>query len=276
MMTVYVEGVGVMGPGLAGWAQAAAVLSARLPYTAAELPRLTPAMLAPDARRRTTRHIRLALLVAEEAVRHAGIDPALLPSVFASSESDGEITHDICQEVAKAAPEVSPTRFHNSVTNAPAGYWCMASGSMQPCTTVTGFDATFAVGLLEACAQALTEHERVLLVAHDTRLPEPLHAQRPLLADFAVALVFARVRTERALAQVDIALVPGDGNETPLADAGLEQLRRGNPAARALPLLAALASGAGLTLLDLPYLDSLALRLGVSPCAAAPGQAAAR
>jgi hypothetical protein len=275
-MTVYVEGVGVMGPGLAGWTQAAAALSARSPYTPAELPRLTPEMLAPDVRRRTTRHIRLALVAAEEAVRHAAVDPALLPSVFASSEADSEITHDICHEVAKAAPEVSPTRFHNSVTNAPAGYWCMAGGSMEASTSVAGFDVTFAVGLLEACAQVLTEHERVLLVAHDTRLPEPLHAQRPLLADFAAALVLARARTERALAQLDLELVPGIEGETSLADAGLEQLRRGNPAARALPLLAALAAGAGPRPLDLPYLDGLALRLGVSPCAATSAQVASR
>lgn len=276
MMTVYVEGVGVMGPGLAGWTQAAAVLSARSPYTPAELPRLIPERLAPDVRRRTTRHIRLALAAAEEAVRHAGVDPALLPSVFASSEADSEITHDICQEVAKAAPEVSPTRFHNSVTNAPAGYWCIAGGSMQASTSVAAFDVTFAVGLIEACAQVLVEHERVLLVAHDTRLPEPLHAQRPLFADFAAALVLARARTNRALAQLDLELRPGAGSETSLADAALEQLRRGNPAARALPLLAALAAGAGPRPLDLPYLDGLALRVGVVPCAAASAQAASR
>lgn len=277
MMRVFIEGVGVMGPGLAGWAQAAEVLAGRAPYQPAELPRLSPEVLAPDVRRRTTRHIRLAVTVAAEAVRHAQADPSALPSVFASSESDSEITHEICQEVAKASPEVSPTRFHNSVTNAPAGYWCQAVGSQQPSTSVAGFDETFGVGLFEACAQVLTGHERVLLVAHDTRLPEPLHHARPLLSDFAAAFVLARHPGERTLARLDLALEPAGGVETQLREPALETLRRGNPAARALALLVALAAGKEEDGVHLPFPGGLALRATLAPHAAGcAAQAAAR
>ena len=48
---------------------------------------------------------------------------------------------------------VSPTRFHNSVHNAAAGYWTIGAGAMQPATAISAFDASFAQGLLEAMVQ---------------------------------------------------------------------------------------------------------------------------
>ena len=241
MNPVYVEGIGVFAPGLVGWGQCAAVFAGRVPYAPVPLPKLTPTLLAPDVRRRTTDHIRLAVEVAGEAVRHAQCDAATLASVFASSESDGAITHNICEEVARPHPEVSPTRFHNSVNNAPAGYWCMAVGSQQPSTSVAAFDGTFAAGLLEACAQVLTEHLSVILVAHDTPLPEPLNSARPMGASFGAALVLTAVPSVRSLARLSLTLPAGDARESALSNPALEALRCANPVARALPLLAALA-----------------------------------
>jgi hypothetical protein len=241
MKPVYIESVGLLAPGLSGWETSRAILAGQAPYVPTTLAPLKPTLLAPDVRRRTTDHIRLAIEVATEATRALGDEARLLPSVFASAESDGAITHDICSEVAKDSPQVSPTRFHNSVTNAPAGYWCMSVGSQAPSTSIAGWDATFAVGLLESCMQLLTEAPRVLLVAHDTPMPEPLASVRPITAIFGVALVLAREPSDRALAKLELAIA--DGNpETTLGDTNLETLRLGNPAARALPLLAALAT----------------------------------
>ena len=241
MTPVYIEGVGVFAPGLVGWEQCAAVLTGRAPLGTEPPPRLAPAILVPDVRRRTTDHIRLALEVASEAVHHAGCDGALLASVFASSESDGAITHNICEEVAQKLPEVSPTRFHNSVNNAPAGYWCMAVGSQMPSTSVAALDASFAAGLLEACVQVITEHRDVLLVAHDTPLPEPLNSVRPMAASFGVALVLSAQASARSIMKISLAIISPDTLPSVLVDPVLETMRLGNPAARALPLLGALA-----------------------------------
>jgi hypothetical protein len=260
---VYLESVGLLAPGLAGWEAARAVLAGESSYTAAPLAPLKPTLLAPEVRRRTTEHIRIAIEVAAEATRALGEETKELPSVFASAESDGAITHDICSEVAREIPQVSPTKFHNSVTNAPAGYWCMAVGSQAPSTSIAGWDATFTVGLLEACAQLLTEAPRVLLVAHDTPMPEPLGSVRPIGAIFAVALVLAREPSARARAKLTLALAT-EQTETALADAGLERLRRGNPAARALPLLAALALGRD-EKIALPYLPGQGLEVRLEP-----------
>lgn len=264
MNPVYIEGIGVFAPGLVGWEQCAAVLTGRIPYVPAPLPRLSPALLAPDVRRRTTDHIRLAVEVAGEAVRHAQCDATRLASVFASSESDGAITHNICEEVALPAPEVSPTRFHNSVNNAPAGYWCMAVGSQQPSTSVAAFDGTFAAGLLEAGAQVLTEGLSLILVAHDTPLPEPLNRVRPMATSFGVALVLTAQPSTRSLARLSMMLPAEAARESVLAIPDLEILRLANPVARSLPLLAALARQVRAHL-TLPYVGGKTLGVTLEP-----------
>lgn len=262
MIELWIEGVGIYAPGLVGWGQAAEVLAGRQPYVTSEPPKLVPALMPADVRRRTTEHIRLAVEVAGEAVRHAQADAAGLWSVFATSESDGAISHNICAEVAKDVPEVSPTRFHNSVTNAPAGYWCMAVRSRAPSTSLSGFDASFGVGLIEAGVQVGAEGCRVLLVAHDAPFPEPLHGARPMSALFGTALVLAPARSARGLARLVVAIEPAQHALSRLPDAGLEGLRTGNPAARALPLLAALARREAAELF-LPYVHGQALRVNV-------------
>jgi hypothetical protein len=264
MIGAWIDGVGIYAPGLLGWQQAAAVLSGRAPYAPAELPKLAPALLPADVRRRTTEHIRLAVEVGAQAVHHAQVDGRGLWSVFASSESDGAITHNICEEVARERPEVSPTRFHNSVNNAPAGYWCMAIQSRAPSTSVAAYDASVAVGLLEAVMQVSAENQSVLLVAHDTPLPEPLNSVRPMSAIFGAAVVLRPMPGPRSLARIELAIEPRPRGLSRLPDAELDGLRTGNPAARVLPVLAALArreSGE----LQIAYVHSQALRIGVTP-----------
>jgi hypothetical protein len=264
MIELWIEGVGIYAPGLAGWEQAASVLAGRHAYVPSAPPKLAPALLPADVRRRTTDHIRLAVEVAGEAVRHAQVDAATLWSVFATSESDGAISHNICEEVAKAVPEVSPTRFHNSVTNAPAGYWCMAVQSQAPSTSLSGFDASFGAGLIEAGVQVGAERCSVLLVAHDAPFPEPLHSVRPISALFGAALVLAPARSARSLVRLVVTIDPTLHTLSRLPDAGLDGLRTGNPAARCLPLLAALARREAAELF-LPYVHSQALRVDVQP-----------
>ncbi|MBS1246066.1 MAG: hypothetical protein H6R47_265, partial [Proteobacteria bacterium] len=110
------------------------------------------------------------------------------------------------EEVARLVPEVSPTRFHNSVTNAPAGYWCMAVQSYTPSTSLSGFDASVGVGLIEAGVQVGAERCSVLLVAHDAPFPEPLQSVRPMSAIFGAALVLAPARSARSLARLMVAI----------------------------------------------------------------------
>jgi len=233
MTRVYVDGIGVLGPGLANWPATAAVLRGA-PYRPAPIV-LPPVTQLPAAeRRRTGAIVKLAIAVGLEAL--AERDAADMATVFTASGSDGETIHAILSVLATEQPEISPTRFHNSVHNAPSGYWALACGATAPSTSLCGFDGSFAIGLLDAAAQCVTDRRPVTLIAYDMPYPQPLAAARPISDSFATALV---------LATLDLALCPDDGAGTACADPALEALRRGNPAARALPLLAALAAPAG-------------------------------
>jgi hypothetical protein len=92
-----------------------------------------------------------------------------------------------------------------------------------------------------------------------------LHAVRPIKANFGVALVLTRERTSRAVAALEINLLPGVKRPTPMDDHGLEALRTGVPAARALPLLTAIACAATDSIL-LEHTGSNHLRVDVAPC----------
>lgn len=254
-----VEGVALIGPGLPDWSSARAVLAGELPWAPAPTAVPPATALPPAERRRTGGSVRIALAAGFAACAAAGRDPASLPSVFASSGGDGENCHALCEALAEPQPAVSPTRFTNSVHNAPSGYWGIASRAMAASTSVCMHDASFVAGLLEALGLlAAGGHEAVLLVAHDGPYPLPIGALRPIPDAFAVALVLGAGagEVERPGFRFDAAApsplssphAAASGGcslglgRTP--DAGLEALERAIPAARALPWLRWLATPA--------------------------------
>jgi len=109
----YVEGVGVLGPGMSGWPAAAQLLRGAAPWRPAPTQLPVPQSLPSAERRRTGTIVRLALAVGLEATAHAACDASQLPAVFSSSGGDGENCHEICQALAGSERHISPTRFHN-------------------------------------------------------------------------------------------------------------------------------------------------------------------
>ena len=101
-LSVYVSGIGMLGPGFESWRDGVAILTGRKPYAGAPTVLPVPAMLPSAERRRTGRVVKLALAVALEATENAGADPTQLASVFSSSGADGHICHEICQALALA------------------------------------------------------------------------------------------------------------------------------------------------------------------------------
>jgi hypothetical protein len=262
-LSAYLDGIGVLGPGLANWPETAHTLMGERAYFASATVLPVPAMLPPAERRRTGRVVKLALAVAQEATAAASSDLQTLASVFSSSGSDGHICHEICQALAESAREVSPTRFSNSVHNASAGYWNIGTGAMTESNVLCAFDASFVAGLLESMTQTAVDKSSVLLVAYDTEYPPPLHAKRPIPDAFGIAMVFSAERGPRSMARLEVSLAEGPADS--LTDPGLEALRRAIPAARGLPLLRLLAScTAGDCLLE--YLDVARAAVRVEPC----------
>jgi hypothetical protein len=250
-----VESIALLGPGLPDWETARAVLAGERPYAPAPANVPPPALLPANERRRSGQAVRIALAV--------GAPPAGgIATVFASSSADGDTCHAICEQLAGEDRLISPTRFHNSVHNAPAGYWSIATRDMHPSTSLCAYDGSFAAGLLEACALVSARREPVLLIAYDATYPEPLRAKRPVPDAFGAGIVLAPARGAQSLAGVVVAL----SAEAPqrLAQPPLEAVRAAIPTARCLPLLALIARRAPGTAI-LEYLDGLSLAVTATP-----------
>jgi hypothetical protein len=262
-LTAWVSGVGFLGPGIPDWPSAERVLTGAAAWQPAPTVLPAPQCLPAAERRRVGPLVRLTLAVGLEATSRAAADPARLPAVFTSSVGDGENLHAICQTLASADRQLSPTRFHNSVHNAAAGYWGIATGATPASNSLCAHDASFAAGLLEALCQVAVEHTSVLLIAYDAPYPEPLRRARPIPATLGVALVLSPAADQASLARVDVTRCAAACGA--MEDAALEDLRRGVPAARSLPLLSRLACRtAGPVHID--YLEGASLAVEVTPC----------
>ena len=190
--------------------------------------------------------------------------------MFATSNGDAGVIHTILETLVSAEPLVSPTQFHNSVHNAAAGYWTIGTRSRAPATCLGCHDASFAAALLKAMSELYVERTPVLLCVYDAPLPPPLDACRPTSAAFAAAFVLEPEETAGSLARLTAHYEPqpcSHDQEAPRLPA-LRPLAQGNPAARSLRLLEALA---------LPSADDLAaglldgrILISVRACSTAP------
>ena len=245
MIECAVLGVGVHGPGIGNWPAARAIFVGEATYARTDDAVAAPGLLPPAERRRATPSTRIALAAAQQALQQAEVDAKDVPAVFGSDSGNPEIIHEICAMLAGGDHEISPTKFHNSVHNAASGYYSIAVASHCAVSSICALDGTAAATLLEAAVQAGSEDTAVLTVCYDLPYPYPLSLARPTEDAWAIALVLAPVNHPRAIAQLQLADVEPQAAETTLPDPVLEAARRGNPAARLLPLLHALVQPRG-------------------------------
>jgi hypothetical protein len=240
-VTVHLDAIGLCGPGLQSWAHSQEIFRGTVSYEQAPT-EIAPSDYLPAAeRRRVGVAVKLALATAKDALNNGPYDASQLLSVFSSSGGDGDNCHIICEALASSDRLISPTRFTNSVHNAPSGYWGIALKARPASTSLCAFDGSFSAGLLEAATQAISAKAPVLLIAYDTPYPEPLRTMRPIAHSMGVSLVVSPYPTGATVASLQISL--GKGTSTAMRDAGLEALRTNVPAARCLPLLQAVGCG---------------------------------
>jgi len=236
-----IEGIGFWSHGLPDWTHAQGF--ARGETTEAATPaRPAPRLLAPNERRRAPDSVAVALEVALAACEAAGRDPATLSSVFASTHGDLAITDYMCRTLASEPQAMSPTRFHNSVHNAAAGYWTIGAGAMAPATAISAYRASFAQGLIEALAQLADGSDAVLLVAYDAGGAGALGEMAQSEGLLGAALVLSRDEDARAVPGPLLRAHWQSGD----AAAGTGRLARhvaNNIMAPMLPLFDALACG---------------------------------
>ncbi len=267
MKAVGILGVGLVAPGIESWQRGKEVLIADDHYdVSAAFPVLKPAALSANERRRTTDTIKIALDCGHQAV--TGFDGAAteflsvadLTSVFACSCGDLNVVDRILTALTLPGKPVSPTLFHNSVHNAPAGYWSISSKSTAASTSIAAGDYTFSVGLLEAMTQVELDEHAVLFIAYDIVPPSLLKVHRAVTASYGVALLLLPELTQWSLStEVKIK----DPTITKMQNQGLEQLRTANPAANSLPLLHAIANKQP-GKVCLPYLHGQGLDLSIN------------
>lgn len=253
MNEMFVHGVGVAAPGLPDWSSAQAVLRGESEYCVEPLPAFRTTRLPRNEARRMGVAVKLAFRVAEQACDAE--DATTVSTVFATSAGDVSIADRNCIAITSPARAVSPTHFHNSVHNAAAGYWSIATGSRAPANSLSGGDDSFIVALCDAWATLAMDDGPVLLVCFEAVGTGMLQAAwRDTHDSFASAVLLSR-QAEGALARLSRPQLTSN-SATIMADPTLERLRQCNPAARSLPLLTALAAlsdtGAGVQTITLP------------------------
>ena len=262
-LTAYIEGIGLLGPGLANWPSSRAILTGGQPYQPERTVIPAPELLPAAERRRASAIVKLTLATSLEAIAQAKLQDASLPSVFSFSNGDGVNCHSICEMLASDDRQISPTRFHNSVHNAAAGYWSIATGTMATSSVLCAYDASFGAGLLDAITQVVVDDTRCILMASDTDYLEPMRSKRPIPDNFGISLVLAPQRSRQSIAQIKVSICHDQPYQ--FYDNDLEALRLAIPAARGLPLLRSIAQQkAGSVVLD--YLDETRLCIEISPC----------
>jgi len=238
--TFHVEGIAFWAPTLPGWAAARAAFCGEAEPLAMPAKRPAPEILAPAERRRAPDTVALALEVAAAAVRDSGLDAATLPSIFTSAHGDLAVNDYMCSTLASQPTLLSPIKFHNSVHNAAAGYWTIATGCHEASTALTAFDASFGAGLLAAASQCVADATPVLLVAFDVEATGALASVTASAGMLACALVLAPHPSARTVAAFDWALAPGGDGPPELRSAAARSLAD-NAMAGALPFLEAIA-----------------------------------
>jgi hypothetical protein len=256
-LQIHVEGIGLWSPALGDFA----ALKARQKGLPVDAPAVRPqaSTLPANERRRAPESVLLAVEVAGQAVAMSGQSANELPCVFSSAYGDQLISDYMCATLASAPAELSPTRFHNSVHNAPAGYWTIATGCQASSSAISAGRASVGAGLLEAATLSLAEQRPVLLVCSDIAGTGPVGEMSGTRSSFGFALVLSPRLTVGTLASLAIELLPHADHQLRPGHASGEWMETNPISASAWQLMQNLAAGRGDC--TLAAAETLALRV---------------
>lgn len=268
MLSLYLKSVGILAPGIKNWNDAMLAFKQPEHFLPSDIDKKLETLLPANERRRASRVTQLALSAAQQT-GHNDFSQCL--QIFSSSNGDITTFHQISTALGMEGRPVSPTRFHNSVHNAAAGYWSIATQSQTASTSLTAYNDSLSAGLLETAVQFNAsdndQNRDCLLVCYDEKPPAPFEPIVPITESFACAFRFSVQNSNNLdhniMAKLDISLNTEILSENRMANNNLEALRLSNPQARALPLLEAVALQKKLTI-HLPYVEQT-LAITVTP-----------
>lgn len=237
--------IGAWGPGFNDWPSLRALLLQSTPQdesafvTSSPKPEVIPA----NERRRAPLPVKAAVDVSWQALQQSGIASAEVACVFGSGLGDTEITDYMCRTLTTAEKQLSPTKFHNSVHNAAAGYWTISTHCMKSANSIAAYHMTAGLAVLEAMTQCVLHNEPVLITLFDTATHDPYRQLFDCEHSFATALLIAPLGFSGSapLAELTLTQEPALATQPEWHSPTLNVLYQGNPAAKILSLLAAIA-----------------------------------
>lgn len=214
-----------------------------------------PEIIPANERRRAPLPVRLAVETSSQACDNAGLNPAELGCVFVSGLGDTQLTDYMCKVLAGENKALSPTKFHNSVHNAAAGYWTISAGCMQAANSIAGFEQSVPLTLMESLIQADAEQRPILMTFYDAPVSPVLKSILKNEHAFSVSVIIAPTSIKQELTSKlngelaentpahFSATVEPKSCEWPTRNwvEPLNQCYHTNPVARVLPLIELLA-----------------------------------
>ena len=216
---------GLMGIGL--WTPRHPSMEAWLNATFAEAgPSPVPGLLPPPLRRRSGPLARMVAEVVSQSALEGGADLSSTPLVYGSVYGETSAAVEMMGAFGQGEGLPSPTTFHNSVHNAPAGYVSIATGCRGFSSSIAAGPETTAMALLEGMALLRQRGGDVIVVLADEPVPEPLGDSRAFPAA-AVAFHLRAMPGKTALARItvpsrgtgELLPIPGDLQTHPCAPA---------------------------------------------------------
>ncbi len=240
-------GVGAWGPSFSNWPD----LSSRIlnltnsEYDSELTPKAPkPEIIPANERRRSPLAVKIAVETSWQAIQDADIPASNLACVFGSGLGDTEITDYMCRVLATESKQLSPTKFHNSVHNAAAGYWTISTQSTKAANSIAAYHNTAGLALLEGMSQCVFDNEPVLITLFDTKAHSVYQDIFDCTMPFSAALVIApegyarHSKTEGSvMGTLSATVTTGKKDRPSFKDDLLETLYMQNPAAKSLDLL---------------------------------------
>jgi len=267
MTELDIIGIGVWSTNFSNWRDFCTGMNARVWSSESEI---QPSLIPLKERRRAPQSVKMALEVMNQACEMSAVNPSAVATVFSSSMGDMQITDYLCRTLSATPLLVSPTRFHNSVHNAATGYWSIATRSHEPASAISAFSYSASMALLEAAIQASDEGNPVLVVTQEMAAPTALSDACPSKQPFSAAFLLAPPRYDAsALASIRYK-AKRKSVRWPELPEELQENLSGNPAARLIPLLVAIAAGSGNKTapskrLEFPLTQNLCLDISLTP-----------
>ena len=264
-LTCKVASVGAWGGFFENWPALKTLLEgAPLPESKLKSPK--PGIIPANERRRAPLPVKLAVESSMQATIAQGIEPSSLSCVFVSGLGDTDLTDYMCKVLASDNKELSPTKFHNSVHNAAAGYWTISTETMTAANSVAGYQQSVSLALFEAMVQCTSEDVPVLVTFYDAPVSDVL---QPLLHNqhaFAFSMVLYPATSDIEGHLISANVESASMSEWPalaVENDYLNALYESNPSARILCIAEQLqrAPASENSALQLPLSDSTLLTI---------------